>query len=73
MISFGSVLIISQYGDSSYGSEMTSSTKAVAMIAAFALGVGDAGVVVLIYTVITQIWYHDTPSAFALMKEMGLY
>ena len=73
MISFGSVLIISQYGDSSYGSEMTSSTKAVAMIAAFALGVGDAGVVVLIYTVITKIWYHDTPSAFALMKEMGLY
>jgi len=44
-------------------------SKNLALITAFLLGLGDAGVNNVIYTTITSIWKDDTVSAFGLMKE----
>ena len=43
----------------------------LALLTAFMLGVGDAGVNNVIYTSISSIWSDDSASAFALMKESG--
>jgi len=43
-------------------------SKNLALITAFLLGLGDAGVNNVIYTTITFIWKDDTVSAFGLMK-----
>ena len=44
-------------------------SKYLALVTAFLLGLGDAGVNNVIYTSITLIWKDDTVSAFGLMKE----
>lgn len=43
-------------------------SKYLALVTAFLLGLGDAGVNNVIYTSITLIWKDDTVSAFGLMK-----
>ena len=45
------------------------SNQHLALLTAFMLGLGDAGVNNVIYTSISSIWSTDSASAFALMKE----
>ena len=61
-------MVMVEDGPCILGCILKKSNQVIALVTAFLLGFGDAGLNNVIYTTITKVWSTNSAPAFALMK-----
>ena len=61
-------MVVVEEGPCILGCILEKSNQIIAVVTAFLLGFGDAGVLNVIYTTISEVWSTNSATAFAIMK-----